>query len=80
MPLLEIVRQRTSEEALATAVEVGRRMGETVIMVGDGPGFFTSRVLSPFLNEAAWMLVEGATIEQIDRVMTRWGWPSAPSP
>ncbi|HEX3130177.1 MAG TPA: 3-hydroxyacyl-CoA dehydrogenase NAD-binding domain-containing protein [Thermoanaerobaculia bacterium] len=79
MPLLEVIRHPgTSQEALATVVEVGRRMGKTVIVVGDGPGFFTSRVLTPFLNEAAWLLVDGASIEQIDRAMTRWGWPVGP--
>ena len=46
MPLFEVIRHPgTSEEALATTVEVGRTMGKTVIVVGDGPGFFTSRVL-----------------------------------
>jgi 3-hydroxyacyl-CoA dehydrogenase/enoyl-CoA hydratase/3-hydroxybutyryl-CoA epimerase len=79
MPLLEVIRHPgTAPEALATVVEAGRRMGKTVIVVGDGPGFFTSRVLTPFLNEAAWLLVDGASIEQIDRAMTRWGWPVGP--
>ncbi|HWN41761.1 MAG TPA: 3-hydroxyacyl-CoA dehydrogenase NAD-binding domain-containing protein [Thermoanaerobaculia bacterium] len=79
MPLLEIIRHPgTSEEALATVVEVGRRMGKTVIVVGDGPGFFTTRVLSPFLNEAAWLLAGGASIDQVDLAMTRWGWPVGP--
>ncbi|HEX5715424.1 MAG TPA: 3-hydroxyacyl-CoA dehydrogenase NAD-binding domain-containing protein [Thermoanaerobaculia bacterium] len=79
MPLLEIIRHPgTSEEALATVVEVGRRMGKTVIVVGDGPGFFTTRVLSPFLNEAAWLLADGASIDQVDLAMTRWGWPVGP--
>ena len=79
MPLLEVVRHPgASEEALATAVEVGRRMGKTVIVVGDGPGFFTTRVLSPFLNEAAWLLADGAAVDQVDLAMTRWGWPVGP--
>ncbi|HEY3492822.1 MAG TPA: 3-hydroxyacyl-CoA dehydrogenase NAD-binding domain-containing protein, partial [Solirubrobacterales bacterium] len=66
MPLLEVIRHPgTSEEALATVVEVGRRMGKTVIVVGDGPGFFTTRVLAPFLNEAAWLLSDGASIDQV---------------
>lgn len=79
MPLLEVIRHPgTSEEALATVVELGRRMGKTIIVVGDGPGFFTSRVLSPFLNEAAWLLTDGASIDQIDHAMTRWGWPVGP--
>ena len=79
MPLLEIIRHPgTSEETLATTVELGRRMGKTVIVVGDGPGFFTSRVLGAMLNEAAWMLAAGADIEKVDRAMTRWGWPVGP--
>lgn len=79
MPLLEIVRHPgTSAETLATTVEIGRRMGKTVIVVGDGPGFFTSRVLGAMLNEAAWMLTEGAAIEEADRAMTAWGWPVGP--
>jgi 3-hydroxyacyl-CoA dehydrogenase/enoyl-CoA hydratase/3-hydroxybutyryl-CoA epimerase len=79
MPLLEVIRHPgTSDEAVATVVDVGRTMGKTVIVVNDGPGFFTSRVLGTMLNEAAWMLTEGASIEQIDRAMTRWGWPVGP--
>jgi 3-hydroxyacyl-CoA dehydrogenase/enoyl-CoA hydratase/3-hydroxybutyryl-CoA epimerase len=79
MPLLEVIRHPgTSEEALATVVEVGRTMGKTVIVVNDGPGFFTTRVLGAMLNEAAWMLAEGADIAQVDQAMTRWGWPVGP--
>jgi 3-hydroxyacyl-CoA dehydrogenase/enoyl-CoA hydratase/3-hydroxybutyryl-CoA epimerase len=79
MPLLEVIRHpTTSAEALGTAVEVGRRMGKTVIVVDDGPGFFTTRVLAPFLNEAAWLLIEGARIDETDRVMRQWGWPVGP--
>ncbi|MEM6793864.1 MAG: 3-hydroxyacyl-CoA dehydrogenase NAD-binding domain-containing protein [Acidobacteriota bacterium] len=79
MPLLEIIRHPgTSEETLATTVEVGRKMGKTIIVVNDGPGFFTSRVLGPFVNEALFLLQEGARIEQIDRAVTGWGWPVGP--
>jgi 3-hydroxyacyl-CoA dehydrogenase/enoyl-CoA hydratase/3-hydroxybutyryl-CoA epimerase len=79
MPLLEIIRHPgTSEETLATTVAVGRRMGKTVIVVHDGPGFFTSRVLSLFLNEAAWLLAGGARIDQVDQAMRGWGWPVGP--
>ena len=79
MPLLEIIRHPgTSDEAVATTVQVGLKMGKTVIVVNDGPGFFTSRVLGPFINEAAWLLTEGASIADIDRALTRWGWPVGP--
>jgi 3-hydroxyacyl-CoA dehydrogenase/enoyl-CoA hydratase/3-hydroxybutyryl-CoA epimerase len=53
-------------------------MGKTVIVVNDGPGFFTTRVLAPFLNEATYILLDGARIEQVDAAMTRWGWPVGP--
>ena len=79
MPLIEIIKTpKTSKETLATTVEIGRRMGKTIIVVNDGPGFFTSRVLGPFINEAVWCLSQGATIEQIDRALTGWGWPVGP--
>ncbi|HVS02944.1 MAG TPA: 3-hydroxyacyl-CoA dehydrogenase NAD-binding domain-containing protein [Thermoanaerobaculia bacterium] len=76
MPLLEVIRHPgTSEEALATTVALGRTMGKTVIVVDDGPGFFTSRVLGPFVNEAVWCLTQGARIEQVDEALRSWGWP-----
>jgi 3-hydroxyacyl-CoA dehydrogenase/enoyl-CoA hydratase/3-hydroxybutyryl-CoA epimerase len=79
MPLLEvIVTDRTSPEVTATAVALGKRQGKTVIVVRDGPGFYTSRILAPYMNEAAALLVEGAAIEDIDRALTRFGFPVGP--
>jgi len=79
MPLVEVIRHpKTSDAAVAAVVEAGRIMGKTVIVVNDGPGFFTSRVLGTMLNEAAWMLAEGASIRQVDGAMTAWGWPVGP--
>ncbi|MCG8457475.1 MAG: 3-hydroxyacyl-CoA dehydrogenase NAD-binding domain-containing protein [Holophagales bacterium] len=79
MPLLEIIRhEKTSDEALATTVKIGLEMGKTIIVVNDGPGFFTSRVLGPFVNEALWLLSEGARIDEIEKAVTGWGWPVGP--
>lgn len=79
MPLLEIIKtDKTSDETLATTVDIGRKMGKTIIVVNDGPGFFTSRVLGPFVNEALYLLQQGASIEQIDKAVTGWGWPVGP--
>ena len=55
-----------AEVALATAVEFGKRQGKTVIVVNDGPGFYTSRVLGPYGVEAFHLLTEGASVEAID--------------
>jgi 3-hydroxyacyl-CoA dehydrogenase/enoyl-CoA hydratase/3-hydroxybutyryl-CoA epimerase len=79
MPLLEVIRHKTtSDEAVATAVALGKKQGKTVIVVNDGVGFYTSRILGPYMNEAAWLLAEGAPIEQIDKALVDWGFPVGP--
>jgi 3-hydroxyacyl-CoA dehydrogenase/enoyl-CoA hydratase/3-hydroxybutyryl-CoA epimerase len=79
MPLLEvIVGERTAPETTVTAVAFGRRMGKTVIVVQDRPGFFVNRILSPYINEAGHLLAEGVPIETVDRAMTTWGFPVGP--
>jgi len=79
MPLLEIVRHPgTSDEVVATAAELGKRQGKTVIVVNDGVGFYTSRILAPYFNEASWMLSEGTPIEDIDRAAKHFGFPVGP--
>jgi 3-hydroxyacyl-CoA dehydrogenase / enoyl-CoA hydratase / 3-hydroxybutyryl-CoA epimerase len=79
MPLLEVIPSgATAPEAIVTAVRFGRRMGKTVIVVADHPGFWVNRILSPYLNEAALLLSEGVPIELIDRTMTAWGFPVGP--
>ncbi len=61
MPLLEvIVTPETDAAATATAVTFGRRLGKHVIVVRDGPGFYTTRTLAPYMNEAARLVEEGA--------------------
>jgi 3-hydroxyacyl-CoA dehydrogenase/enoyl-CoA hydratase/3-hydroxybutyryl-CoA epimerase len=79
MPLLEIVATpQTAAPALATAVRLGRRLGKHVIVVRDGPGFYTSRALAAYMNEASWMLEEGAAVEALDQAMTAFGFPVGP--
>ncbi|MDX1532127.1 MAG: 3-hydroxyacyl-CoA dehydrogenase NAD-binding domain-containing protein, partial [Rhodothermales bacterium] len=78
-PLLEVVRKDdTPEEVLATVVDLGLRQGKTVIVVRDGPGFYTTRILGVYLNEALLLLDEGADIEEVDRAMEAWGFPMGP--
>ncbi len=79
MPLLEVIpTAQTSAEAIVTAVHFGRAMGKTVIVVADSPGFWVNRILSPYLNEAGFLLEEGVPIETIDAAMTDWGFPVGP--
>jgi 3-hydroxyacyl-CoA dehydrogenase/enoyl-CoA hydratase/3-hydroxybutyryl-CoA epimerase len=79
MPLLEVIAtKQTSPEVVATAVAVGKKQGKTVIVVNDGYGFYTSRVLGPLMNEASYLLLEGLTVESIDKAMQAWGWPVGP--
>jgi 3-hydroxyacyl-CoA dehydrogenase/enoyl-CoA hydratase/3-hydroxybutyryl-CoA epimerase len=79
MPLLEVVRTKvTDPRAIATAVAVGKRQGKTVIVVRDGAGFYTTRILAPYLNEAAHLLAEGVPVDVIDEAMVEWGFPVGP--
>jgi 3-hydroxyacyl-CoA dehydrogenase / enoyl-CoA hydratase / 3-hydroxybutyryl-CoA epimerase len=79
MPLVEVIRgERTSDETLSTVVALARRLGKTAVIVQDGPGFLVNRVLAPYLNEAGWLLSDGARIEQVDAVLRRFGMPMGP--
>lgn len=79
MPLLEIVvTDQTADWVTATCYDLGVRQGKTVIVVKDGPGFYTTRILAPLLGETLTMLEEGADALQIDRVLKKFGFPVGP--
>jgi 3-hydroxyacyl-CoA dehydrogenase/enoyl-CoA hydratase/3-hydroxybutyryl-CoA epimerase len=79
MPLLEVVvTPRTAADATVTAVAYGKEVGKTVIVVNDGPGFYTTRILSAYMNEAGRLLDEGASIEAIDKALVDFGFPVGP--
>jgi len=71
MKLLEVVRAlETDEDTLATAVEVGKRMGKEVVVIKESPGFITSRINAMIGNEAFYMLQEGiASASDIDKAL-----------
>jgi 3-hydroxyacyl-CoA dehydrogenase/enoyl-CoA hydratase/3-hydroxybutyryl-CoA epimerase len=78
-PLLEVVvTDLTLPRVIASVVEFGKRQGKSVIVVRDGAGFYSSRILGPYLNEAAFLLAEGVPIEQIDAALVAWGFPIGP--
>ncbi len=82
MPLIEVIRtEKTSDATLQTAVDLSRSLGKTAIVVRkDVPGFITTRVLAPYMNEAAWIhYKEGIPIETIDAAMRfKVGFPMGP--
>lgn len=78
-PLVEIVAPSgVDPAALERAVSFARRLEKTVIVVKDGPGFYTSRILAPYLEEAIRLVAEGFAIDVIDRALVDWGFPVGP--
>lgn len=79
MQLVEIIKgEKTTPETLAKAIDLTLAIRKTPIVVNDSRGFYTSRVIGTFVNEAIGMLDEGiepATIEQAGRLA---GYPAAP--
>jgi 3-hydroxybutyryl-CoA dehydrogenase len=71
MKLLEVVRAlETDDDTLATAAEVGKRMGKEVVVIKESPGFITSRINAMIGNEAFLMLQEGiASAADIDKAL-----------
>ncbi|WP_372351179.1 3-hydroxyacyl-CoA dehydrogenase NAD-binding domain-containing protein [Streptomyces sp. KL116D] len=79
MPLLEIIAgERTGEATVAKAVDIARQIGKTPIVVGDSRGFFTSRVISKFIDEAVAMLGEGLNPASIEQAGSQAGYPAPP--
>lgn len=79
MLLVEIVRAKnTSDKTLAIVAALTSKLGKFPIIVQDVPGFLVNRVLSPYLNEAAFLLEEGYPITEIDRAALEFGMPMGP--
>ena len=79
MPLVEIVTsEKTSPQAVRTAVEVSRRLGKTPIVVGDCPGFLVNRLFMLGANEITRLFEEGNSMLALDEMMLRFGMPMSP--
>jgi len=79
MPLVEVIaHDRSSDQAIATTVAFAREQGKTAIVVKDGAGFYVNRILALYINEAAYQLLEGVEIDQIDQSLVKFGFPIGP--
>lgn len=79
MKLLENVRaERTAPDVLATITAVGRKLGKVPVMAGRSEGFVANRMLSKRSREAQFLLEDGATPQQVDKVLSGFGFPIGP--
>ncbi|RUO30528.1 fatty acid oxidation complex subunit alpha FadJ [Aliidiomarina sanyensis] len=79
MPLAEIITHPgTSDGTIATTVEFAKKQGKTPIVVKDGAGFYVNRILAPYMNEAARLLLAGEPIETLDKTLVQFGFPVGP--
>nr|WP_241972284.1 fatty acid oxidation complex subunit alpha FadJ [Aliidiomarina soli] len=79
MPLAEIITHPgTSAKTIATTVAFAKAQGKTPIVVQDGAGFYVNRILAPYMNEAARLLLDGEPIEHLDKSLVKFGFPVGP--
>lgn len=79
MRLLEVVRGKTTgAQIVADALSLSKQLGKIGVVAGNCDGFIGNRMLAPYRREADFLLEEGATPEQVDRVIREFGFPMGP--
>ena len=79
MPLAEVIaHDRTSDQVISSTVEFAKKQGKTPVVVKDGAGFYVNRILAPYMNEAANLILDGEPIEHIDKSLVKFGFPVGP--
>ena len=79
MKLLEVVRgAKTSKDVLATVMAMGKKIKKTSVVSGVCDGFIGNRMIEQYSRQAGFLLEEGATPEQVDKAMEKWGMAMGP--
>ncbi len=79
MPLVEIIpHEKTSDQTISTTVAFAKKQGKTPIVVQDKAGFYVNRILAPYMNEAAILLLAGEPVDKIDKALVKFGFPVGP--
>jgi 3-hydroxyacyl-CoA dehydrogenase/enoyl-CoA hydratase/carnithine racemase len=76
MPLLEVARTTATDDAtVATAINIGKELKKTMVIVKDAPAFVVNRLLTRFMGEVTDAIDEGTPYEVADAAMTPLGFP-----
>ena len=79
MRLLEIVRgEKSSGEVIASSMKLAKRLRKVGVLVGNCTGFVGNRMFLPYLQEANFLVEEGATVEEVDAALYQWGMAMGP--
>jgi len=79
MKLLEVVRgEKTAKDVLATVMDLAKKIRKTAVVSGVCDGFIGNRMLKYYAGEANALLEEGASIQQIDKAMEKFGMVMGP--
>ena len=79
MRLLELVRGRkTGTEAIATCMQLAKKIGKVAVLVRNCWGFAGNRMFMPYITEAQFLVEEGAAPEEVDAALTNWGMAMGP--
>src|SRR5215472_7439272 len=79
MRLLEIVRgRRTSQDVIATCMQLAKKLGKVGVLVGNCRGFVGNRMFLPYIREAQFLVEEGAAPEAVDKALVDWGLAMGP--
>jgi 3-hydroxyacyl-CoA dehydrogenase len=79
MRLLEVVRGKaTSDDVIATAMALGKKLGKVAVLAGNRHGFIGNRMVGPYLREAHFLVEEGASVEQVNSALYDWGMAMGP--
>jgi 3-hydroxyacyl-CoA dehydrogenase len=79
MKLLEIVRAKaTSKEAIATCLQLAKKLGKVGVLVGNCRGFVGNRMFAPYRREAQFLVEEGADVQAVDQALVKFGMAMGP--
>ncbi|HEF4759595.1 TPA: enoyl-CoA hydratase/isomerase family protein [Pseudomonas putida] len=79
MKLLEIVRgEKTSRQALVTAMELAKALRKVAVVAGVCDGFIGNRMIGPYVMAASYLVEEGASPQQVDRALEKFGFAMGP--